>query len=146
MLDKSLRVVKEVVCEPAALVAAKYVTPSQVTILGFVFGLLCPVCIVMDYFVLGFILWLLNRLMDGVDGTIARISNSQTDFGGYLDIICDFIVYSIIPIALVVSRPNETLYILLAFLEASFFVNAASLMFLSAIQEKRSAGAASSGA
>ena len=88
-----------------------------------------------------FCLWVLNRLLDGLDGEIARAQNSQSDFGGYLDIVLDFIVYTSIPIALVFSRPESTLWLLLSFLLGSFFVNAASLMYLAAILEKRDRGA-----
>lgn len=36
----------------------------------------------------------------GIDGLVARVSGQQTDFGGYLDILCDFVVYAAIPIGL----------------------------------------------
>ena len=39
------------------------------------------------------LLILLNRVMDGLDGAVARHAGA-TDFGGYLDIVCDFLFYS----------------------------------------------------
>lgn len=50
---------------------------------------------------------ILIRVLDGLDGVVARQKNKQTDFGGYLDIILDFTVYSIIPVAIVFSHAAE---------------------------------------
>lgn len=47
------------------------------------------------------------RVLDGLDGVVARQRNKQTDFGGYLDIVLDFTVYSIIPVALVFSHATQ---------------------------------------
>ena len=38
------------------------------------------------------ILFLINRILDGIDGTMARLS--KTDLGGYYDIVCDFFIYA----------------------------------------------------
>jgi phosphatidylglycerophosphate synthase len=70
-----------------------------------------------------------------------------TAFGGYLDIIVDFTVYSLIPISVTAKSNNYASWysyiirlrqyrIALSFLEAAFFVNAASLFYLSALIEK----------
>ena len=44
-------------------------------------------------------LLLLNRLLDGLDGAVARAAGG-TDLGGFLDITMDFLVYSAIPLRL----------------------------------------------
>ena len=143
-VDKELRVVKEIICNPIAKIIGNLLTPTQITIIGFFIGLLCPIFLIYDnYLHFGTLFWLINRLLDGIDGVVARNTNRQTDFGGYIDIICDFIIYAIIPIALAVAHPSEVLYIVLAILQGTFFVNAASLMFLSSILEKRSQGSSS---
>jgi len=38
------------------------------------------------------IYWILNRILDGMDGMVARKRNISTKFGGYLDILVDFTV------------------------------------------------------
>eukprot|EP01016_Furgasonia_blochmanni_P022515 TRINITY_DN2450_c0_g1_i13.p1 TRINITY_DN2450_c0_g1~~TRINITY_DN2450_c0_g1_i13.p1 ORF type:complete len:169 (+),score=4.94 TRINITY_DN2450_c0_g1_i13:145-651(+) len=81
-------------------------------------------------------MWAANRTLDGIDGVIARARNQQTDFGGYLDIICDFWVYALIPIGVVCADPSSEKWFWCAFMEGTFFVNAASLFFLAAILEK----------
>lgn len=40
------------------------------------------------------VLWLLNRVFDGLDGAVARFgSTGPTDLGGFLDIMADFAIY-----------------------------------------------------
>ena len=144
-LDNQLRGVKESVFIPFCRIASKWVSPMQLTVIGFMFGLLSPVWICLGYFVLGNLCWWINRIFDGMDGTVARITNQQTDFGGYIDVVCDFIIYSLLPISLVIENPSYTSYLIVCILEATFFGNAASLMYLSSILEKRALGSKSKG-
>lgn len=76
-----------------------------------------------------------------MDGTVARITKRQSDYGGYVDILADFIIYSLVPIAMAYSQTSFQLYFIVCLLEATYFVNAASLFFLAGILEKRVAGA-----
>ncbi|MCK7519029.1 MAG: hypothetical protein MZV64_15540 [Ignavibacteriales bacterium] len=80
-----------------------------------------------------------NRVLDGLDGLLARMHDKQSDFGGYVDILTDFVVYAALPIGLVAGSPSNERYLALAFMLASFYVNTASWMYLAAILEKRSA-------
>jgi phosphatidylglycerophosphate synthase len=49
---------------------------------------------------------LLSRLCDGLDGAVARLTQ-PTDFGGYLDIICDFLFYAFVPFCFAISHPDQ---------------------------------------
>jgi phosphatidylglycerophosphate synthase len=64
-----------------------------ITLTGFLFGGLAMAAIAHEKYFLGLGLFLLNRFCDGIDGAIARHSK-LTDLGGYLDIVCDFIIYA----------------------------------------------------
>ena len=44
-------------------------------------------------YLLALVVILFNRFLDGLDGAIAR-RDGISDFGGFLDICCDFIFYS----------------------------------------------------
>ena len=77
---------------------------------------------------LGFIL--LNRIFDGLDGAIARI-NGPTEFGGYLDTICDYVFYLSIPIAFGLMHSVNQMPALL--LIASFTLTAVSFLAFAAI-------------
>lgn len=138
MIDRFVRTPKKHLYAPLARLK---LAPNTVTWAGFVLGLLCAAVTALGAFKAAFALWVLNRFVDGLDGELARTQGTQTDYGGYLDIVCDFIIYTAIPIALVFASPSETRWLLLALLLGSFFVNAASLMYLAALLEKRGLGA-----
>ena len=72
------------------------ITPNQVTITNTVVGLLSAWMFASpNYFlrVLGSLLFLFSITVDGVDGELARLTMSETKFGGMLDIITDNIVH-----------------------------------------------------
>src|SRR6516225_11045257 len=49
------------------------------------------------------VLWLANRLLDGLDGPTARASGRSSDAGGFLDIVADFSVYAGVILALAIA-------------------------------------------
>jgi phosphatidylglycerophosphate synthase len=90
-----------------------------------------------QWYGVGLLFWLLNRVFDGLDGSVARMRSEQSDFGGYLDILLDFTTYALIPIGLAGGRPLTENWVALSFMLASFYVNAASWMYLADILEKQ---------
>jgi phosphatidylglycerophosphate synthase len=82
------------------------ITPNQVTIFGFVLGMLAVPAIIIEQFYPALGLILLNRICDGLDGAVARQTHSS-DAGGFLDISLDFIFYSAIVCAFIVSHPEQ---------------------------------------
>lgn len=72
------------------------VAANQVTIAGAVIGIAAGFAIGYRYYLLGLALALLSRVLDGLDGAVAR-ATKQSDFGGYLDIISDFAFYVAVP-------------------------------------------------
>lgn len=139
-----MRQVKEAAFRPFALWFRK-VPPVLLTLISLLFGLLAFGALVNQLVWLAFIAWFLNRVFDALDGGVARLQGSQSDFGGYLDILVDFVVYALIPIGLVLGQPSTTGFVALTVMLATFYVNAASWMYLSAIFEKRAAGAQAQG-
>jgi phosphatidylglycerophosphate synthase len=143
MFDKVLREWKEKALRSVGLrIGAMGIRPNDITLAAFVVGILCGFAILADFYWCAIGLWWLNRLLDGLDGTVARCTNQQTDFGGYVDIVCDFVVYAWVPTALTIAWPSggSWSWPLLNYLMSSYFVNAASLFCLAAILEKRSNG------
>ena len=76
------------------------------TVIGFGFGFCCGVLICVEAYGWAIGALLLNRMCDGLDGAVARL-NQPTDFGGYLDIVCDFTFYAFVPFCFAVSHPDE---------------------------------------
>lgn len=120
-------------------------SPNALTVAAFAFGMAAAAAAWAAWYGLAFVLWLINRVIDGLDGAVARESGRQTDFGGYLDILLDFGVYAAIPIGLALSQPIPPVLIALAALLCSYYLNAGSWMYLAAILEKRALGAAARG-
>lgn len=147
MFDPLLRTVKDRVLHPVARAAGAGVSPNAVTVLTLLVGLGAAAALVMEATAWALGLWLLNRVMDGLDGALARLHGRQTDFGGYLDILCDFVVYAAVPIGVAFAQAshNRAAPLAAAVLVGAFYVNAASWMYLSALLEKRAAGAAARG-
>ncbi|HWJ32387.1 MAG: CDP-alcohol phosphatidyltransferase family protein [Gemmatimonadaceae bacterium] len=148
MLDELLRPLKERMLTPAATVVGGSIHPIVVTLAAFVVGLGAAVAAALGMNGVGLTLWLVNRVLDGFDGTLARAQGAQSDVGGYVDIVLDFVVYAAIPLGLVVAAaPPERPALAVSALGmlSSFYVNAASWMYLAAILERRGAGAAARG-
>jgi phosphatidylglycerophosphate synthase len=73
------------------------VTPNQTTVVAFVIGLIGVVLIFMGGYVntlVGTILLQVNSIVDGIDGELARVRHQNSDFGAYLDSVCDEILNS----------------------------------------------------
>ncbi len=137
MFDTPLRKVKDRVGAPLARSLSR-VSPITVSLIGLVIALLAAWSAYRQIYFAAFALWILNRVLDGLDGLLARMHNKQSDFGGYVDILTDFVAYAALPIGLVAGSPSNEHYLALAFLLASFYINTASWMYLAAILEKRS--------
>lgn len=75
-----------------------------VTFTGLGFAFLAFFCIWKHFYILGLIGILLNRLCDGVDGELARLTQ-KSDQGAYLDTVCDFIFYAIIVLGFAMADP-----------------------------------------
>lgn len=110
------------------------VSADGVTLAGLVVGLLAAVAITCQAYFLGLILILLSRLADGLDGAVAR-ATQKTDFGGYLDITCDFLFYGAIPLAFVWAH-IEANAAAGAWLLTSFYFNGATFLGYAIMAEK----------
>lgn len=144
MLDNALRRFKDRLLDPMAR-SLPTVAPIAITLIALVMGLVGIILLTQQYYGWGLICWLLNRLLDGLDGAVARVHQRQSDWGGYVDILSDYVVYAGFPVALVIGTPSSGGYLSLAFLLACFYVNTASWMYLAAILEKRKHGARATG-
>ncbi|NJN17299.1 MAG: CDP-alcohol phosphatidyltransferase family protein [Oscillochloris sp.] len=144
MIDKLLRVPKEYVLTPLAA-ALRPVHPNVITVAACGLGLACGLAAAQGMAGLAIGLWAVNRVLDGLDGTLARMHNKQSDFGAYLDIVLDHLVYAAVPLGLAIAAGTTGVYLALAGLLISFYVNGATWMYLAALLEKRARGATASG-
>lgn len=109
-------------------------TANVMTNIGFLFGVAAILSIIMHQYTLAASFIICNRLADGLDGAIARHSR-LTDFGGFLDIVCDFIIYSGIVFAFGAINSENLLYA--SFLIFSFIGPITSFLAYAIIASKR---------
>lgn len=114
--------------------AGRGVGADAVTLLGLALGIGAALMVALGLFWAALALVLASRLADGLDGAVARATR-RSDFGGYLDITCDFLFYGLFPLAFVVQEPGNGLAA--AFLLTSFYVNGATLLGFAILAEKR---------
>jgi phosphatidylglycerophosphate synthase len=107
---------------------------NTVTLAGLVPGLAAAVAIAQDQFLLGLGLIVMNRLLDGLDGAVAR-ARGPSDFGGYLDIMADFAFYTAIPVGFGLAAQANTLPALL--LVAAFTLTGISFLAFAVMAAKR---------
>ncbi|MCV9998947.1 CDP-alcohol phosphatidyltransferase family protein [Pararhizobium sp. YC-54] len=110
------------------------ISANAVTVTGFLIGFAAAVSIVLDAFVVGFILIGISRICDGLDGAVAR-ATEKTEFGGFLDILLDFAFYGLIPFAFIVADPYEN-GVAGGLLLLTLYINGASFLAFEAMAQK----------
>lgn len=145
MTDGVLRRHKEAALGPLAAAVPARVHPMAITAFAVVPGLGAAAAAAWGSPVLAVVLWLANRLLDGIDGTLARRRGVQSEAGAYADIMLDMVVYAAIPLGIAVNQDAAGAYAAAAVLLASFYVNAISWSYLAALLERRGDGARARG-
>lgn len=136
MLDGAVRQRLEPILNRIGVALAnRGVSADAVTISGVVLGLGAAILISWQFYFYGAIVILLSRLCDGLDGAVARASR-RTDFGGFLDIVLDFVFYGAIPLGFIVADPAANGVAGGALLFA-FYVNGSSFLAYAIMAEKR---------
>ncbi len=94
MLDKwTLQLIKRPLNTCASALHKLGVHADVVSITGFCIGMLAIPCLSQQWYNAALVCILLNRILDGIDGALARLTKA-TDAGGFLDICLDFVFYS----------------------------------------------------
>ena len=147
MFDIQLRGFKDRLFISLVPLVPSFVTPGHLTTAGFVLGILaCISAATSNHAHLAVYLWLLNRIFDCLDGALARHRHVESDAGAFYDLLCDFIVYSAIPVAVGIGQSTTSsgdgerlsvkAWIAIAFLEATFHINNFVLFYFAAIEAK----------
>jgi hypothetical protein len=159
MLDIPLRPFKDRVFAPLARTVPSSVTPLHLTNAGFFCGLGACSFAAAGQRAPSLFLWLLNRVLDCLDGSVARCRGQTSDMGGFADLLADFIVYSLIPISCAIGNYKQASDLrtgfkaldvnadalfaadlfAVALLEASFHINNFVLFYTGAMIEKAKA-------
>lgn len=136
MIDAALLpLVKRAIDRPARMLAARGINADQITLAGFGIGLLGVLALWAGLFWVALLCLALNRLADGLDGAVARLTR-PTDRGAFLDIALDFIFYGLFPLGFALHDP-ATNALPAAVLICSFIGTGSSFLAFSIIAEKR---------
>jgi len=135
MLDEVLREgAKPFYMLPARILAKGGVTGNVLTVSGLCVGALCLVAVALGLNLLALVLWLLNRLLDGLDGEVARLRSESSEFGTFVDIMADFLVYGGFLVALAVQHQDARLALVALFF--AYYLNGTAFLALSGILER----------
>lgn len=108
--------------------------PDTVTLAGLAVGLASIPLLAAGLWLAALAAILLSRLADGLDGALAR-RVGVSDFGGYLDIVCDFIFYAGVAFGFALARPEFALAG--AFLVFAFVGTGSSFLAYAVVAAKR---------
>lgn len=111
------------------------VSANAVTGAGLAIGLGGAAAVASNFYLTGLALFATNRLLDGLDGAIAR-RTKPTDAGGFLDITADFFIYAAYPLAFACADPTGNALAAAALL-ASFIASGSTFLAFAAVAAKR---------
>ncbi|QDH34122.1 CDP-alcohol phosphatidyltransferase family protein [Porphyrobacter sp. YT40] len=137
MLDAKLRPLIDPPLNRAGVwLARRGVTANALTFTGLALGLGGAAAIAFGYIGWGLALIIANRLLDGLDGAVAR-ARGPSDLGGYFDIVADFAFYVSVPLGFGILAPANQMPALV--LVASFVLTGVSFLAFAVIAAKRGA-------
>ena len=124
----------------AAPLAALGVHPIAMTGFGWLLGVGACVAAGTGHWNLALVLWLANRLADGLDGPLARRrGEGGRELGGFLDLLADFSVYAGFVLAVGIAVP-EARVACLALLVAYYLSGTAFLLLAPALEHRGAQG------
>jgi len=83
------------------------VTPGVITGAGVIAGLLAAGAVASGAPLVALLLWIVNRIADGLDGVVARHAGTASPLGGFWDITLDMTAYSSMVIGFAVAHPEH---------------------------------------
>lgn len=136
MLDRALQpFLHRVLAGPARRLAGLGIAADQLTLAGFAIGLAALPLLAAGRPVAALAAILVNRLLDGLDGAVARLVG-PTDRGAFLDIALDFLFYAAVPLGFALADPAANA-LAAAFLLFAFVGTGSSFLAFAAVAAHR---------
>lgn len=149
MLDApARRVLDRPLSEVARLLDHPLVSPNRLTMLGLATGLTSAACAAAQLWSWALGLWLFSRVMDGLDGPLARRrataehadpeTSSGSEAGGFLDITADFTVYgaTVIGVAIGATQQYDADWLPFLLVLLAYYLNGTAFLAFSSIAER----------
>ncbi len=110
------------------------VSADAITAFAFATGVAACVSAAFAVWPAALALWLASRVLDGLDGAVARLG-TPTERGGFLDLVGDFAVYAGFVVAVAISVPDARLACTV--LLAAYYVSGTAFLAFSSLAERR---------
>jgi len=146
MLDRPMRaLIARPVDALARAVDRPGISPDGLTLLGLVIGLSSAVAAGLQWWALSLVLWLMSRVLDGLDGALARrrraalpVGTVQSEAGGFLDITADFVVYgsTVVGVAIGATAGFDAPWWPFLAVLLAYYINGAAFLAFSSIAER----------
>lgn len=135
MIDAALLPLqRRVLHAPAEWLARRGATADAITLAGFAFGLAGVAALALGAFGTALALIAINRLCDGLDGAVARLTR-PTRRGAFLDIALDFVFYALVPLGFALHAPDTNALPAAALIAAFVGTGSSFLAFASVAAE-----------
>ena len=135
MLDRRINKISHPIMNGLASHIPIQITANTVTLVGFAVGVMVVPLLWFKLYSEAMAVILVNRFFDGLDGAVAR-KFGATNLGGYLDITCDFIFYSLVIMGFALTD-WENNGLAASFLIFSFVGTGSSFLAFAAAAEKQ---------
>ena len=136
MIDARILPLQQKILLPIAKLLVRLgVHADQITIAGFLVGLIALPLIATENYEWALVFILGNRLLDGLDGPVARLTQA-TDRGAFLDIALHFAFYAVIPLAFAFADSSANA-LAAAVLLTAFIGTGSSFLAFSLMAQKR---------
>ena len=135
MLDKKINLLFKPILTKIADLLIKYeFLPNQITLVGLILGVFSFIFLSLGMIYIALFFFLLNRIFDGLDGTVARLTK-PSDLGGFYDIISDFFIYALIPFGFILFDNSN--FLSMSLLLTSFIGTCSTFLTTAWIFEKK---------
>ncbi|MFN3708812.1 CDP-alcohol phosphatidyltransferase family protein [Microcella sp.] len=144
MLDRSLRRALEAPLAAAARILDRPgITPDGLTLTGLGLGIASAALAAVQWWGWALALWLVSRVIDGLDGALARRRRADgrgtdSEAGGFLDITADFVVYGagVLGVAIGATAGFDAAWWPFLVVLLAYYVNGAAFLAFSSIAER----------
>ena len=135
MLDRRINTIIHPIMNGLANHIPRQISANTITLAGFAVGVMVVPLLWFKLYSSAMVVILVNRFFDGLDGAVAR-KYGPTNLGGYLDITCDFIFYSVVIMGFALAAPENN-GLAAAFLIFSFIGTGSSFLAFAVAAEKQ---------
>lgn len=121
-----------------------WITPDRLTVAGLALGLGSAAAAALQWWAVAVVLWLVSRVLDGLDGTLARRRAASggggggSHAGGFLDIAADFVVYgaTVVGVAIGAHAAFDAPWWPFLLVLFAYYVNGTAFLAFSSIAER----------